>query len=112
MHKFEKKIDLILWGLIWLAPFLGYIVTYWMQSGADPVFTYIETNYAFPFVRNIINQIWRTAFGSNTVMAGYISYLVGVEIIHAMFDALIFIPRFAHNFIEHFTDKINCKKEK
>lgn len=100
----KKKIDLVLWAVIWFLPVLCYLVIF-ARGGSDaiPFLEYIN-GFAFPFVEYAINGAWSLAFGSNLALAGYISYLVSVEIAHCFFDALVFIPRFAHGLINRFTD--------
>ena len=101
-----NKIDRLLWALIWLIPFIAYVVTYWRTGEAIPVFTYIDNHYTFDFVKNITDNIWQQAFDCSLVISGYISYLVAIEIAHCLFDAIVFIPRFAHNIIERSEGKI------
>lgn len=96
----KTAIDYILWAIIWLLPFISFVVSFWRQEGAVPIFEYIDANFAFSYVKDILDRIWDAAFGSSPVISGYISYLVMVEVVHVMFDAVVFIPRFAHDLIE------------
>lgn len=100
MKTLKQKIDIFLWAAIWLLPFFAYFVLFYREGGTIPVTTWIDTHFSFPFVKDIINNVWQTAFGSDLSLAGYLSYLVGVEIAHCLFDVLVFIPRFAHRLVE------------
>ena len=100
MKTKAKNLDRLLWALIWIVPFIGYIVTYWRTGEAIPIFTYIDTNFAFEFVKDITDNIWQQAFNCSLVISGYMSFLVAVEIAHCLFDAVVFIPRFAQRIIE------------
>lgn len=107
MIKSKEKIDRILWMIIWLVPFISFFIGFRQTGTETPIFTYIDTNFSFAFVKNLIDQIWATVFsGSSLCLSGYISYLVAVEVIHCLFDAVVFIPRFAHDLIESFTGRI------
>ena len=99
----KQKIDLYLWALIWILPVLGYVVSFWRAGNAIPIFEYINANFSFEMIRNVLDQIWLKAFDSQLVLSGYISYLIVVEVVHCVFDAIVFIPRFAHTLIDKFT---------
>ena len=99
----KQKIDLRLWALIWILPILSYVVSFWRAGNAVPIFEYINTNFSFELIRNLLDQIWLKAFDSQLVLSGYISYLIVVEVVHCVFDAIVFIPRFAHAVIDKFT---------
>lgn len=110
MFKSKEKIDNALWALIWLLPFLAYAIQYY-RSGTDiTMLNYVNSNYTFTWIKNILDQIWNTAFGCDLKLSGYLSYLVMVEIGHCLFDVMIFIPRFAHELIEKGTTL--CKNGK
>lgn len=103
-QKMKNKIDQLLWALIWLLPVLSYVVTFWRVGDAVPIFTYVNANFSFAFVRELLDAIWLKVFNSALPLSGYISYLVVVEVVHCMFDAVVFVPRLAHAFIEKFTN--------
>lgn len=83
-----------------MLPIFGYLIAFWRQGSAPAIFTYINENFSFAFVRDIFNQIWQQAFGCELVLSGFLSYLVAVEIAHVLFDVVVFIPRFAHAITE------------
>lgn len=98
--KLKEKIDQFLWAFMWLLPFLAFVVSWWRVGSAPAVLTFIDGQFAFPFIQDILNNVWNTAFGSSLSIAGYLSYLVCVEIAHCLFDIVVFIPRFAHSVVE------------
>ncbi len=100
MEKLKYKIDHLLWAFVWLIPIIGYLIAFW-RTGTDVIiFTYINNNFSFTWIKNILDTVITTAFNTEFAITGYISYLVGVEIIHVMFDIIVFIPRFAHDMID------------
>ena len=102
MTKLKSKIDLFLWALICMLPLFAFFVSWYRVGAAPELLTFIDEQFAFSFVRDIINNVWNTAFGSALPLAGFISYLVCVEVVHCLFDAVVFIPRIAHSFIDRF----------
>ena len=102
--KLKQKIDHLLWAFVWMLPLFAFFVSYYRIGSAPQLLTFIDEQFAFPFVRDIINNVWTTAFGAALPLAGYLSYLVGVEIAHCLFDVVVFIPRFAHSLVERSED--------
>ena len=102
MAKLKQKIDLFLWAFMWMLPFLAFFVSWFRIGSAPEILTFIDQQFSFPFVRDILNNVWTTAFGAELQLAGLLSYLICVEIAHCMFDAIVFIPRIAHTFIDKF----------
>jgi len=96
MKQHKLNLDSLLWGLIWMLPIFGYLVAFWRQGAAPALFTYINDNFAFTYIADIINNIWQKAFSCELVLSGFLSYLIAVEIAHVLFDVIVFIPRFAH----------------
>ena len=110
MAKFKAKIDLVLWALIWVLPVFAFFVSWYRIGSAPELLAFIDEQFAFGFVRDIINNVWSLAFGSTLPLAGYLSYLIAVEVAHCLFDAVVFIPRFAHAIIER--GERLCSREK
>ncbi|MBQ9099366.1 MAG: hypothetical protein IJY50_08065 [Clostridia bacterium] len=100
MAKLKHKIDLILWAFVWMLPVFAFFVSWYRIGSAPEILTFIDEQFAFPFIRDIINNVWTTAFGAELQLAGFLSYLICVEVAHCLFDAVVFIPRFAHSLIE------------
>ena len=102
MAKLKQKIDYFLWAFMWMLPFLAFFVS-WFRIGAAPqILTFIDEQFAFKWVQDLINNAWSLAFGENLPIAGFLSYLIGVEVAHCLFDVVVFIPRMAHTFIDKF----------
>lgn len=100
MKNLKLKIDSFLWAIIWLLPILAFFISWYRVGSAPQLFTFIDEQFAFGWVQDLINNVWNTAFGENLPLSGFLSYLIGVEVAHCLFDAVVFIPRFAHNLIE------------
>lgn len=108
--KTKEKIDLYLWAFMWLLPVLAYFIQFYRSGTAVNLLAFIDENFTFDFIKNLLNNIWQHAFDSNLKIAGYLSYLVVVEIAHCLFDVVVFIPRFAHEVIDKGVHL--CRKEK
>lgn len=107
-QTWKRILDRFLWAAIWMLPFFSYWIIYYRSGNGIPIFEFVNTEFSFDFIKNIIDNIWDTAFnGSTLAVSGYLSYLVAVEIAHCLFDAIIFIPRFAQSLIHRFTDFAN-----
>ena len=102
MGKLKIKIDAFLWAFMWVLPIFAYFVAWYRIGSAPQLLTFISEQYSFPFIADLINDVWSTAFGAELQLAGYIFYLVCIEVIHCLFDAIVFIPRLAHTFIDKF----------
>lgn len=100
MAKLKLKIDHFLWAFIWMLPVFAFFVSWYRIGSAPEILTFIDQQFAFPWVRDLINDVWQTAFGAELQLAGFLSYLIAVEVAHCLFDAVVFIPRFAHSLIE------------
>ncbi|MBE6554918.1 MAG: hypothetical protein E7663_01605 [Ruminococcaceae bacterium] len=110
MAKNKMNLDTVLWGIVWMAPLLGYVVAFWRVGSAPALFTYINENFSFDFIKSILDNVWQTAFDSELVLSGYLSYLVVVEVAHCLFDVVVFIPRFAHALVERCANFAGGKK--
>ena len=97
-NRFARKLDGIFWFIILLLPVFSYFVCYYRGTGAPDFFAYCEP-FRFDFIANIFESVFTKAeFGSLPVVS-YLSYCVGVEIAHCLFDVIVFIPRLAHKWI-------------
>ena len=100
MAKLKLKIDHFLWAFIWMLPVFAFFVSWYRIGSAPELLTFIDQQFSFPWVRDLINDVWQTAFGAELQLAGFLSYLIAVEVAHCLFDAVVFIPRLAHGLIE------------
>ena len=101
MNRFGKKIDYIFWFIISIIPLIIYVSLCWNNPNAIDFSTFIS-NYRFAFIADIFNEIFKDTFIFPTVLVDFISYFCSVEIIHVFVDFIVFIPRFAHNFLGGF----------
>ena len=96
--RFARKCDKFFWFIVLLLPVFAYFVTAYRMTGAPDFLTFCEA-YRFEFIANIFESVFTKAeFGSLPVV-NYLSYCVGVEIAHCLFDVVVFIPRFCHKII-------------
>ena len=93
--RFAHKLDKLFWWIVALMPVFIYLFGNFRNAGASMTdfFAIVPT---FPFIENILNEVTQLAFGCTFALNVYFSYLVGVEIMHVLFDVIVFIPRFAH----------------
>lgn len=100
MKKMSVKIDRLLWAFMWLLPFLCFFVSYFHLGTEISFLQFVNDNFAFPFIKDIFDNVLQAAFGSSFALTGFMSYLVAVEIVHCLFDVVVFIPRIAHSFVD------------
>lgn len=97
--RFQAKLDYLFWFLIMLLPIFIYLFQCWGNTPTIGFFDFLSDFSPFPFITDILNNVTQTAFNSTFALNGYIGYCVAVEIIHVLFDVIVFIPRFAHKLI-------------
>lgn len=107
--RFAHKLYTLLWWLLSILPLIAYIC--WLScydfSSHDPAdfatfFTdwfgivVSESNVVFTTLRSILSGDILPFLTAEGGMLFFIAWLVELEIIHVLFDVLVFIPRFAH----------------
>lgn len=98
-NRFSRKVDKIFWLIVALLPIFAYFVVAYRNPEAVTFWAYLG-NWRFDAIWFTLESVFTKAFNvSNFFILEYLSYLVGVEIAHCMFDVLVFIPRLAHKFI-------------
>ena len=97
-NRFGRKCDKIFWVIVLLLPVFTYFVTAYRITGAPDFLTYCEA-YRFDFVANIFESVFTMSNFGALPIANFLSYCVGVELAHVMFDVIVFIPRFSHKLI-------------
>lgn len=97
-----NKNDRWLWAFMSLLPAFAWFVVSWRVADAVPFLEFVDATWSFPFVATILDNVWYTAFGSTLPIAGFVSYLVAVELAHCMFIVLVYIPRFAKKLLTFF----------
>ena len=94
--RFQDKIDRVTWFIMAILPvFVFFVMNYRQETNTDFI-TFVSTFSPFPFITDILNSVTSTAFGVEFSLNAYLGYLVGIEILHVLFDIIVFIPRFAH----------------
>lgn len=97
--RFEKKADVIFWLLVTFLPIILYIVNAFSGISND-FFAFVGENFTFDFVANVFNDLFMTAFNSTSPVVNLLSYFVSVEILHILYDVIVFLPRFARKAFE------------
>ena len=92
--RFERKLDALFWMLVSLLPLVVYIVNVY-NGGTIDFFTFVNENFTFAFISQIFEDVFLTAFESVFPLTSLLSYWVSVELIHCLFDVVVFLPRFA-----------------
>lgn len=98
-RRLTFKLDAIFWFIVSLLPILVYFVVNYRNASAPDFFTYVSGFAPFLFIENILDVVTTTAFGAPFKLNAFLSYCVGVEILHVLFDVIVFIPRLAHKWI-------------
>ena len=97
--RFARKCDKIFWMIVSLLPIIIYFISYFYKASAAADFTSFMTVYRFDFIADIFESVFTTAGFGQLYCVDYLSYVVGVEIAHCLFDVVVFIPRLAHKWI-------------
>lgn len=110
--RFGSKLDKIFWFFIAFAPLIFYALYLVSHSGQSEYFSFYVflSNYLGLFFssNNVLSSIFSSILGPSGVFpvfsaqSGWLvlfSYLATVEIVHALFDVVVFIPRLAHKWI-------------
>lgn len=101
MKSLKSKIDAYLWAFMWVLPvFIFFVMNFRTNDIPMNFWDFMMSNFSFPFVRDILDNVCFMAFGTSFAFSEYIAYLVGVEVFHCFFDVMVFIPRIAHSFVD------------
>lgn len=98
-RRLSFKLDAMFWFIVSLLPILVYLVVNYRNPAAPDFFTYISGFAPFAFIQDILDDVTTLAFGSTFNLNTFLAYCVGVEILHVLFDVIVFIPRLAHKWI-------------
>lgn len=104
--RFARHIDKVFWLVIMLLPVIVYLISYsCMEESYTELFSGFNACVpSFPFIQNILDSVCEKAFGSAFEINAYLSYCVGVEILHILYDIIVFIPRLAHKWVGNMTE--------
>lgn len=113
--RFAFKLDKIFWFVISLFPLFSWLVYLFSFSSyaASPLtfFAWLDQNFGFmgqiskSAIYSTLYQIFSiTSVDSlfptlSTSLIAFFTYLVTIEILHVIYDVIVFIPRLAHKWI-------------
>lgn len=113
-NRFCYKLDKIFWWIITLFPIFAYLlflITASLNEGVSGttfaifmnerlgIFYSMNSTVSEPFYRIFGPNGIIPMFSENSGLCQLFSYFVSVEIVHVLFDILVFIPRLAHKWI-------------
>lgn len=101
--RFAHKLDKLFWWFVMLLPVFAFLLGHFRDSAVSMT-AFFELVPAFPFIEDILNNVTELAFDSVFAINPYLSYCIGVEIMHVLFDIVVFIPRLAHKWIGNAID--------
>lgn len=113
--RFSYKLDKIFWFIVSFFPLFSWLVYLFSFSGyaASPLtfYAWLEQNFAFmgqvsnSAIYSTLYQIFSITSATSlfpvlsTSILAFFTYLVTIEIVHVLFDVMVFIPRLAHKWI-------------
>ena len=113
-NRFSYKLDKLFWWIVTLFPIFAYlfflITASLNEVSADVTFSdFLNQRLGIFFSMNttVSNAFYEVfgpkgilpMFSSNSGLIQLFSYFVSIEIVHVLFDILVFIPRLAHKWI-------------
>ena len=108
-NRFGYKLDKLFWFFIAFLPLIGWVASLLFSTSPAAFGTFITEKFGLaasdsnPFY-SVFVDIFGSAgifplFAENSEILIMFSWLATGEIIHVLFDVLIFIPRLAHKWI-------------
>lgn len=113
--RYSYKLDKIFWFIISFFPLFSWLLYLFSFSSytASPLtfYAWLEQNFAFmgqisnSIIYSTLYQIFSiTSVTSlfpvlSTSLMAFFTYLITVEIVHVLYDVMVFIPRLAHKWI-------------
>lgn len=113
--RYSYKLDKIFWFVVSFFPLFSWLVYLFSFSSytASPLtfYAWLEQNFAFmgqvsnSIIYSTLYQIFSiTSVASlfpalSTSLLAFFTYLITVEIVHVIYDVIVFIPRLAHKWI-------------
>lgn len=113
--RFSYKLDKIFWFVISFFPLFSWLVYLFSFTSytASPLtfYAWLEQNFALlgqvshSIIYSTLYQIFSiTSVNSifpalSTSLLAFFTYMVTVEIVHVLYDVIVFIPRLAHKWI-------------
>lgn len=113
--RFAFKLDKIFWFFISFLPLLSWLIYLFSFSSytVSPLtfYAWLEQNFGFmgQIQESVIFSTFYQLFSITSVdslfpvlstsLMAFFTYLVTVEIVHVVYDVIVFIPRLAHKWI-------------
>ena len=113
--RYSYKLDKIFWFIISFFPLFSWLIYLFSFSSytASPLTFYAWLEQNFAFMGQISNSVIYSTFYQifsitsvtslfptlSTSLMAFFTYLVTVEIVHILYDVMVFIPRLAHKWI-------------
>lgn len=113
--RFSYKLDKIFWFVLSFLPLFSWLLYLFSFSGYanSPLtfYAWLEQNFAFmgqisnSTIYSTLYQIFSITSVSSlfpalsTSLLAFFTYLITVEIVHVIYDVIVFIPRLAHKWI-------------
>ena len=113
--RFAFKLDKIFWFVISFFPLFSWLIYLFSFSSytASPLTFYAWLDQNFAFMGHVSGSLIYSTFyqlfsitsveslfpALSTSLLAFFTYLVTVEIVHVLFDVIVFIPRLAHKWI-------------
>lgn len=110
--RFAYKLDKIFWFFISFAPLIFYALYLVASPNLSEYYSFYVfiSNYLGLFFssNSAFSSVFSSIFGPSGIFpvfsaqSGWLvlfSYLATVEVVHALFDVIVFIPRLAHKWI-------------
>lgn len=113
--RYSYKLDKIFWFIISFFPLFSWLIYLFSFSNytASPLtfYAWLDQNFGFmgqvssSVIYSTLYQIFSITSVSSlfpalsTSLMAFLTYLITVEIIHVIYDVIVFIPRLAHKWI-------------
>lgn len=113
--RYSYKLDKIFWFIISFFPLFSWLIYLFSFSSytAAPIafYAWLEQNFALigqspnSIIYSTLYQIFSVTSVSSlfpalsTSLMSFFTYLITVEIVHIIYDVMVFIPRLAHKWI-------------
>lgn len=109
-NRFSYKLDKIFWWIVTLFPLFAYLGFSLFYPKDTPISfcQFFITLGIDSWDANPVYKVFNSLFGSNGIFPifnttpcfiTFFTWCVTVEIIHIIFDVIVFIPRLAHKWI-------------
>lgn len=113
-NRFGYKLDKLFWWIVTLFPIFAYLfflITASLNQVTSEItfaiflnerlgiFQSMNSTISIPFYRIFGPNGIIPMFSNNSGLIQLFSYFVSVEVLHVLFDIIVFIPRLAHKWI-------------